>query len=155
MGLRCCFGMTSGVGNNLLKLNFLIFFGWLVRGMLWCKEVSPCRLVMRVSIIGTLLSQEACMIGKRKAFLACWLYLWIWIWMLHLRVMKRLFSLLILMERCLLRVDVVGCMNLIVLFSHRRPFESLKFLWKPISWLRWPLRAKFPQLSCWKEEISI
>ena len=70
----------------------------------------------RGDLNGILPSQEARMIGKRKASLVYYLYLQIGRWMFMLREMIRLFGLLNPRGPSLLRVYVIGCLGLWALF---------------------------------------
>uniref|UniRef100_A0A7C9EE46 Uncharacterized protein n=1 Tax=Opuntia streptacantha TaxID=393608 RepID=A0A7C9EE46_OPUST len=72
MELECFSGKTSGAEINHSKLTSQTFLEWFLRGRLLCKRFC---LGMGVSISGTSLLLEAQMIGKRKAFLICYLFL--------------------------------------------------------------------------------
>uniref|UniRef100_A0A7C9CLC3 Uncharacterized protein n=1 Tax=Opuntia streptacantha TaxID=393608 RepID=A0A7C9CLC3_OPUST len=72
MELECFFGMTSGAAINHSKLTSQTSLDWLHQRRLRFKRFC---LGMGVSISGTSLLLEAQMIGKRKAFLICFLFL--------------------------------------------------------------------------------
>jgi len=65
---------------------------------------------MGVNLRGILPSQEARMIGKRKAFIVYYPHLQIRMWMFMLREKIRLFGLLNARGPSLLRVYVRGCL---------------------------------------------